>query len=322
MHQRSNSACLLKRALLPALSTLLFCLFPPAARALDQTISLQPGWNTVFLEVQPTDENPAAVFAGKPVEMCAAWLPSAAKVESLTDPAALPTKSAEWHVWQPAESPSAFLNNLRALKARQALLIKASAAATFTVSGEPVFERRTWVAPSFNFTGFDVDPAAPPTFARFFDGSRAHAGMKIFKLVTGKWQPVAGSETIQRGRAYWVWCSEGSDFQGPVDVSLPLAGEGELTLANDGTAARLEVKSNGAVPVTLNLTTTGSLPLLRTLPGTEETAFTVPAALPLSSTRKTLTLRRTLDAAPDAARSTITIRGGGMSLLLPVRGAQ
>ncbi len=51
-------------------------------------------------------------------------------------------------------------------------------------------------------------------------------------------------------------------------------------------------------------------------------AFSTPAALPLSRTRKTLVLRRVLDAAPDSARSLITIKGGGMSLLLPVRGAR
>lgn len=289
--------------------------------ALDQTIRLDPGWNAVFLEVQPANDDPAAVFGGQPVELCAAWIPAAAKVDSLTDPAALPKKSAQWHMWQPAASPAAFLNNLRAIKGRQALLIKATAAATLTVSGEPVFERRTWVAPSFNFTGFDVDPAAAPTFARFFDGSRAHSDMKIFKLVAGKWQAVAGGETIQRGRAYWVWCSQGSDFQGPLDVSLPLSGEGVLSLLNDGTAARMNVSANGTVPVTLNMSATGTLPLLCRLPGTQETPFSAPAALPLGSTRNVLVLRRALDAAPDSSRSLITIKGGGMSLLLPVRGS-
>lgn len=307
-------------------SSLLFLtalLFSNTACAISasQTISLQEGWNAVFLEVQPADVAPEKVFAGQPVEMCAAWLPTAARVESLTDPGALPTKAAEWHVWQPEASPSAFLNNLRGLKARQALLIKAGAAATFTVSGEPVFERRTWVAPSFNLTGFDVDPAAPPTFARFFDGSRAHAGMRIFKLVAGKWQAVAGSETIQRGKAYWVWCNEGSDFQGPVDVSVPLAGEGALSLANDGGAARLELSSNGTVPVTLNLSAAGTLPLLRTPPDGDEAGFSSPLSLPLGHVRKTLALRRVLDAAPDSAEAVLTIKGGGMSLLLPVRGS-
>lgn len=322
MSHRPSATCPRSLALLPAFIAAIFFLRPSAAQALDQVITLQAGWNAVFLEVQPANDAPETVFAGQPVEMCAAWLPTAAKVESLTDPTALPKKSAEWHVWQPAESPSAFLNNLRSLKGRQALLIKATAAATFTVSGEPVFHRRAWVAPSFNFTGFDVDPAAPPTFARFFDGSRAHAAMKIYKLAAGKWQPVAGSETIQRGQAYWVWCNEGSDFQGPVDVSLPLAGEGALTLPNDGSAARVEISANGTVPVTLNVSTTGTLPLLQTTAGSDEAALTAPLSLPLSSTRKILTLRRALDAAPDTATSTITIKGGGMSLLLPVRGAR
>lgn len=306
---------------LPATVAAVISVWVSHAGALDQTIALQPGWNAVFLEVQPENAAPEAVFAGQPVEMCAAWMPATAKVESLTDPAALPTKSAEWHIWQPEGSPAAFLNNLHGLKARQALLVKAAAAATFTVSGEPVFERRRWVAPSFNFTGFDVDPAAAPTFARFFDGSRAHAGMKIFKLVANKWQAVAGGETVQRGRAYWVWCSEGSDFQGPVDVTLPLAGEGVLTLTNGGPAARLGVKSNGTVPVSLTIRLTGDLPLLHGVGGAEEASLGLGVTLPLSPVAdKSVTLRRVLDAAPDTATGQITLQGGGMFWRLPVRG--
>ncbi len=292
------------------------------AWAVDQIIGLQPGWNSIFLEVRPENQAPEVIFSGQPVEMCAAWLPTAAKVDSLTAADAVPTKSAEWRIWQPSASPSAFLNNLRALTGRQALLIKASAAATVTVSGTPVFERRKWNSPSFNFTGFDVDATAPPTFARFFDGSRAHAGLKAFKLVSGKWQAVSGTETIQRGRAYWVWCNEGSDFQGPVDVSLPLAGEGVLTLANGAGAARLEARSNGTLPVTLSLGLTGSLPLLQSVSGADEAAFAAPVALPLTAASKSVALRRVLDAAPDSATGLLSLKGGGMNFLLPVRGSR
>ena len=153
-----------------------------SARAAEQTISLNEGWNAVFVELQPNNPDPESIFAGLPIEKCSLWLPSSSKVTSLTDPAAVPSKTTEWHTWQPASSPSAFLNNLHSIPARSALLIKASAPAELTVAGTPVFRRMEWRGASFNFTGFDVDPAAPPTFARFFDGSRAHSELKIFKI--------------------------------------------------------------------------------------------------------------------------------------------
>jgi hypothetical protein len=260
------------------------------------------------------------------VEQVAVWQPAQAKVDSLTDPAAIPSKAAEWLQWHSAENPAAFLNNLRALKARTALLIKATAAATVTVSGDPVFERRKWVAPSFNFTGFDVDTAAPASFGRFFDGSRAHLGfgqglgLKVFKLVNQKWQLVAASEPIQRGRGDWVWCGEGSDFQGPVDVTVNLDPAGAVRLENGGPAARFQFRSNGTLPVTLTATASGSLPLLQAS-GTDEAAFSAPLNLPLrSDTGRLFSLRRVIDAAPDSASGLVTLRGGGMSLVFPVRG--
>lgn len=295
-------------------------------RAADQVINLQPGWNSVFLEVQPTNADPAAVFAGKPVVQVAVWQPTQAKVESLTDPRAVPSKSTEWLQWQPAGRPAAFLNNLRALKARTALLVKATAAATVTVSGDAVYERRKWVAPSFNFTGFDVDPAAPASFARFFDGSRAHLGsgpgqgLKVFKLVNQKWRAVTASEPIQRGVGYWVWCGEGSDHQGPVDVTVNVDASGCVVLENGGAPARMQFRANGSLPVTLTATAGGSLPLLQAS-GTPEAAFSGTLNLPLrSDTGRTFSLRRVTDAAPDSAAGMVTLIGGGMKLLLPVRG--
>lgn len=302
--------------LLACFALLAFALAAWPARALEQTLVLQQGWNAVFLELEPTNDAPEAVFAGQPVEMCAAWLPGKAKVASLTDPTAIPKKSPEWHIWQPASQPAAFLNNLRGIKARQALLIKATAACSVVLKGEPVFERRRWIAPSFNFTGFDVDPAAPPTFARFFDGSRAHADRRIYKLLADKWQPVAAQETVQRGVGYWVWTSEGSDFQGPLDVSLPLSGEGFLTLANGSAPASLEARSNGSMPVNVSVTANGGLPVNISSEGASA------QGLRLTRPRHTISLQRALDAAPDSARTLLTIKGGGMSLLLPVRGAR
>jgi hypothetical protein len=300
--------------------TTIFSIVAADSQAAEQVLNLQQGWNAVYLELRPSNADPAAVFAGQPVEQIAAWLPNQAKVESLTDPTAIPTKNSEWLQWQPAGNPAAFLNNLRALTPRTAFLIKASSATTVTITGEHVFERRKWEAPSFNFTGFDVDPTAPASFGRFFDGSRAHlqGGLKAFKLVNQKWQRVAATDSIQRGQAYWVWCGEGSDFQGPVDVTVSVDEQGSISLGNGSPATRLEFRANGTIPVTLSASVEGNLPLLQAS-STAEAAFSSVLNLPLrTDTARLFRLRRITDASANNASGVLSLRGGGMKLLLPV----
>ncbi|BCX48263.1 hypothetical protein HAHE_21710 [Haloferula helveola] len=251
----------LSRRPLVGLATVILSL-APAIEAAEQTFNLKAGWNAVFLEIRPSQPSPSTLFAGLPVERCSAWLPTVAQVDSLTDPAALPRKSSSWQNWLPSSHPASFLNNLHAVTGRQALLIQTSAACVWTVTGEPVFERRKWIAPSFNFTGFDVDPAAPPTFARFFDGSPAHQPVRAFKLVSDRWIAVAPTETIRRGEGYWVWCDTGSEHQGPLDVSIPIAGDGGV-VSSDGGSFSLQMRKNGQLPVSAQITSSGSVSFAR-----------------------------------------------------------
>ena len=45
-----------------------------------QTFVLQPGWNSVFLEVRPEDNSAEAVFGGLPLASAWTWNPAAPKV--------------------------------------------------------------------------------------------------------------------------------------------------------------------------------------------------------------------------------------------------
>ncbi len=212
---------------------------------------LAAGWNAVYLELEPDLQDPDALFGALPIDQVALWLPSRAKVASLTDPAAIPNKPSDWLVWHPNSHPAAFLNTLKRVQAHRALLIKASAPTTLTITGTASFQRHAWLAPSFNLKGFEVDPLAPPTFARFFDGSRAHDDLKVFRLVNNAWKAVSPTDVVRRGEAYWVWCQEGTDFQGPLDLTVSL-----------GNTVRIDARANGTLPITLttNVTDT-SLPL-------------------------------------------------------------
>ena len=166
------------------------------------------------------------------------------------------------------------------------MLIKASSATTLIIEGEHLFERRQWIAPSFNLTGFDVDPNEPPTFARFFDGSRAHEELNVFKLIDGTWRKVSAQETMRRGEAYWVWCKEGTGFQGPVDLNI-----------SSGNELTIEATSNGALPVTLTVNAADQ------------------STLPLHSIR-----RRRISVPISSVTDSLLVQGGGMrfSISLPV----
>ncbi|GHC49542.1 hypothetical protein [Roseibacillus persicicus] len=278
------------------------------SEAAEQTLELTPGWNSIYLELKPEHSDPEVLFAGKPVEMVSLWLPDKAKVDSLVDPEALPERSPQWRTWQPASSPSAFLNNLRAIPARTPLLIKVTSACQVTVSGEPAFARTKWTGTSFNLVGFDIDSTAPPTFARFFDDSRAHEDLKVFRLIANRWQKVAPTDLMKRGVAYWVWSKEGSDFQGPVDITW--VGE-SLSLSSQKQSATVRLRRNGSLPVTLTVEMGSGLAATFVGSGSQS------SSLDLADSYQPLTLQLG-EEGQSAGNYSFVLQGGGMQFRLPV----
>ena len=59
------------------------------AQWVTQSITLNPGWNAVFLEVQPANPDCDAVFAGIPVESVWAWNRRYSSVQFIQDAAQL-----------------------------------------------------------------------------------------------------------------------------------------------------------------------------------------------------------------------------------------
>lgn len=297
------------RPLLPCLLAV-FWLSPLLlqAQSLTQTLTLQPGWNSVWLQVEPAQPDPAALFAGQPVEMVTTFIPVSANYTSLRDPAADTWKEAEWRTWQPETSSVAFLNNLHLLTAGQGYLIKATAAATIAVPGRAVLHRFSWRPQSFNLVGLPADPAAPITLGAFFASSPAHAPLRAFKLLSGKWVPAASAEPAQPGKAYWIWSGKGSDHQGP--ISLRASGSsGGIVLASPDSMASVELRPAGASALAITLSAAGTLPLARltsgtriplgtdtlTAPANEWTPFRLghaaPAAMPASPASALLEIR-------------------------------
>ncbi len=236
----------------PALAALaLAFLLAPSASATQetsQTFLLQPGWSSIYLEVEPADNDTAAVFGGLPVDSVWTWRPDPSPVQFVANPSEPQLRRTGWLGYFPASRPESFLTNLHRVQANRPYLIKlgGSSPVSFTVTGRPSWRPRRWVPDSFNLVGAEVDPAAPPTFESWFAGSPAHDGQAIYRLDgTGTWQPTSPTATMASGEAFWIYTKGSSDWAGPMQV-VPRLGDGidfdrvlrefEVNVTNRGTA--------------------------------------------------------------------------------------
>lgn len=202
----------------------------------DQTLTLRPGWNAVFLEVEPPNPDPAVVFAGVVgLESVWAWNRRTSPVEYIQNPG-LPVEPPPYMLAYVPGNP--LITNLHAIHGETAYLIKIAAGApasqSKTETGEPAIPKAAWQPNSFNFVGFHLDPTIPagsmPTYFDFFSGSPAHyltpasapAGPEVYVLdnPTGIWRRVVGTDRMAAGEAFWVYCQGSSNFGGPLSVQL------------------------------------------------------------------------------------------------------
>jgi hypothetical protein len=209
---------------------LLWPLLPSQAQWVTQTVQLSPGWNAVFLEVQPQPADCAAVFAGLPVQSVWRWSKRATQLQFVTDPKQLLPRNQDWLFWLPPDHPQALLNTLFAVHAGDSCLIRLpsdAAPVAWKLKGTPVLFRRQWLPGAFNLTGLPA-PAKTATFEDFFRPttaigiSRADGG-EIYQVNSAGqgvklWEP--SRIKIQPGLAYWILCKQASDYAGPLRVEL------------------------------------------------------------------------------------------------------
>ena len=191
-----------------------------------QTITLQPGWNAVCLEVQPQPQDCDSLFANLPVESVWGWNRKFSPVQFVQDPTTLVPTQPDWLVYLPATNQIAGARTLYSLEGGKCYLIKRpdnATPATWVVQGQPNTRKTQWVANSFNLVGFSVDRTNSPTFQAFFSGSLAHTNSPVYRLnSSGTWSQITtlGSTTMRSGEAFWIKCNGASDYQGPLSVSL------------------------------------------------------------------------------------------------------
>ena len=225
-----------------------------------QSIDLEPGWNAVWLEVEPRNAAGLPNFASTnfsdhpEVDVVSRLLPAKSPVEFIQDPSAPSLGSDFWLTWR--RSTKIGRNTLGRMRGNTAYLIHNSSDAPLTVdlTGEVSFHSYDWVPDSYNFVGVPVGAtaAAAPTFDEFFEPSSAHPVNRIFKLAAGQWISVKRGDRIERNAAYWVYCRGGSAYQGPVPFVFPNAG-GRLDFGETTESATVTAGNLRTTPSSLTL---------------------------------------------------------------------
>src|SRR5438093_6386293 len=171
-----------------------------AAQEVTQTITLQPGWNPVYLEVQPANNNASAVLSNLPVASVWTRTERVSSADFIQDPSEQAFNEAGWLGWFHPSRPESFLSSLAAIQANRAYLIKSTSATpvTWAITGRPSLRRLAWAPDAFNLRGFPIDDGNRPSFLNFFRYSPAHFNASSGQL-----------EKIYRlnGSAQWVQVS-------------------------------------------------------------------------------------------------------------------
>ena len=217
-----------RRATSAFLALMILVLCNATAQTITQTIVLQLGWNAIYVEVQPVNQNPAAVFSDAAISKVWDFRDRTVAADFIQNAEESAWNTANWLLYVPGPE-GAVLNNLSAVQANRGYLVKVdgSVPIPLNITGTPVVRDPAWTPNAFNLKSFPVDPANPSTFASYFAAAPAHfnsaanALRPMYRLnSTGSWVQVAGTDLMKSGEAYWVYSEGASTFKAPVEISV------------------------------------------------------------------------------------------------------
>jgi Immunoglobulin domain len=210
-----------------------------------QVFVLKPGWNALFLEVQPEQNDVPTVFKDVPFTSLWRWSDPRTGPQFIADQSEAKLDVARWQIHLPTSRPESFQNNLAAVFRHEAYLLNLSGTqdVTLTITGKPGYQRSRWAVDGYTLTGLPIDPDWPnggPSVLDFLSPSTAHFDAAtsqprgIYRLQSnGSWVALTASDTLKSGVAYWIYTKGGSDYLAPVEAEIPGLTEITYTLGGD-----------------------------------------------------------------------------------------
>ena len=234
---------------------LLLLLLPVAAFAshISETMTLETGWNAIYLESTPTNALCSEFFAGSPVVRVASYQSDAySSTRQLADDGTeIAQKPLSYYVWVPGDETA---STMSALVGGNVYLIYATNAWSKTFLGVPAAPQQTYRATSgetgfMNLVGVSADTNETVTAKAYFGegpfGTTSGVAYQIGGVKTSAptFLPmaIASRAKVQSGRAYALSATKDGDwpgvigFSGPASVAFGSGDFASVTLKNFGT---------------------------------------------------------------------------------------
>ena len=243
---------------------LLAMILPASAQWVTQTLDLVPGWNAVYLHVDPshaTLETLVGSDGANPIQEVWLWQPAPATAQFVTSPQLPTTTGSQWLSWN---RPTSVTSPLQRLSGNAAYLVRVNGAANYAwnLKGKPVAPNYLWTSTGLNFIGFPTPSVTPPTFESFLTPAPAlQQTAEIFNYVGGELSPsnparlyALRTKLLRRGEAFWI--RSGNTFNryfGPLEIALD--GSSGLLFGNDLGQSRFRLRNltSASLTVTLSL---------------------------------------------------------------------
>jgi hypothetical protein len=204
------------------------------AQWITRSYPLVTGWNGIWLEGDASYTTVADLFAAYPaVTEVWRWNPNADQTNFVQTPSEPTTASDEWTVWKRNDSNEQLLSRM---VANSSYLIRSTAAATLNVKQLVVPPTATWLISGANFLGFPSAPGSQttsaPTLSRYLASYPSASTTvlapttKIYKYIGGELGPgnplqvAPGTETLEKGKAYWFNVATVGNFTAPVEYEV------------------------------------------------------------------------------------------------------
>jgi hypothetical protein len=254
-----------------ALCSLFFAVTAVQAQWKNETYSLKPGWNAIYLHGDATYASPDVLFAlgqAANIDEVWRWNPNPSEIQFTESPLVTSQGTPEWATWVRGAAG----NTLNALKGQSGYLVKcgpAQASYEVTILQQALPPSATWMRTGANLLGFPAKTvginangtAGTPKFADYFATFPAAiaANTEIYKYVggdLGQDNPLAvfspTMETLDRNKAYWFSSKVVGDFYAP--ISIELSNLDGIAFGNAGSVvtALLSNRTASAVTLTLN----------------------------------------------------------------------
>ena len=111
-----------------------------------QTFNLRAGWNAIWLEVTPVNDDINIVFQGLPLESVWTFASVVSSVDFIQNADEPVWNRDRWLVHVPLNRVESLNNNLFKVLGNRAYLVKLTAPATLTVNSEPKLRFPEWAA--------------------------------------------------------------------------------------------------------------------------------------------------------------------------------